>query len=228
MSKKRAILAAVVLALVLCIGGVLAYFSDSEKATNTFTVGKISIKLTEASWDENNAKKILPNQLIAKDPKLTNNGVNDAYVFMEVLIPTASIVIENQDGTSTGSATTQEMFTLINSSGAVGVNSEWEQVGTGSTAVTVDGKNYNKYIYSYSTSGTLTKLEAESSTVELFNKVRFANVQEGWGIEGKSYNVIVTGYAIQTENLNGSTTNPTPAQAWAVLSANAIHTGSGS
>ena len=64
MSKKRAILAAVVLALVLCIGGVLAYFSDSEKATNTFTVGNISIQLTEANWNASNATSILPNQLI--------------------------------------------------------------------------------------------------------------------------------------------------------------------
>jgi predicted ribosomally synthesized peptide with SipW-like signal peptide len=38
MNKKKVLIAAFVLALVLSIGGVLAYFSDSETKTNTFTV----------------------------------------------------------------------------------------------------------------------------------------------------------------------------------------------
>jgi hypothetical protein len=121
--------------------------------------------------------------------------------------------------------TTQEMFALIASNDAVGVNSGWELI-SGPTEVTESNQTYKKYVYAYATSSTaLTKLTAGSSTVELFNKVRFANVQENWGIESQSYNVIVTGYAIQTENLKGKT-NPTPTEAWNVLSANAIHTGS--
>lgn len=43
-------------AAVACLGiaGVSAYFTDSEKLTNTFTVGKIDIKPEEPSWDPEN------------------------------------------------------------------------------------------------------------------------------------------------------------------------------
>ena len=48
MKKKKTILAALVLALVVSIGGVIAYFSDTDSKTNTFTVGKVSIEVKNA------------------------------------------------------------------------------------------------------------------------------------------------------------------------------------
>lgn len=220
MNKKKALIAAFVLALVLSIGGVLAYFSDSDTKTNTFTVGNVSIQLTEPTWDSTGstaAQTVLPNQMIDKDPSINNNGHNAAYVFIKVSIPKTTVVIEAQDGSGSTSST-QELFSLINSSNTVGVNSGWELVSTDTT-----GANTNEYIYSYSSSGTMTSLAAGSSTTNpLFNKIQFANAQEGWGIESTSYNVVVTGYAIQTENLtaNSVTTNTA---VWNVLNANAIH-----
>ena len=222
MNKKKVIIAAIVLALVLSIGGVLAYFSDSATATNTFTVGKVKITLTEPTWTSTGAAKaahVLSNQLIEKDPTITNSGENDAYVFIKVTIPKETIVVEAQDGS--GSATTgteQPLFDLIDSAGAVGVNSGWELMTT--TQVT----GATEYIYSYSSSNTMTALAKNASTPALFTKIRFANVQENWGVENTTKTVEVTGYAIQTENLNGGTTTNTGV--WAILSANAIHTGS--
>lgn len=48
---KKKILAlslCVVMAAIAIVGGTLAYFTDTDKATNTFTVGNIDINLTES------------------------------------------------------------------------------------------------------------------------------------------------------------------------------------
>ena len=48
MNRKKIIAAAVVLALVVLIGSVLAYFTDIDTATNIFTLGdKIEIEIVE-------------------------------------------------------------------------------------------------------------------------------------------------------------------------------------
>ncbi len=220
MNKKKVLIAAFVLALVLSIGGVLAYFSDTETKTNTFTVGSVRIELNETAWDatgQTAAGSVLPNQMIDKDPTIKNTGNNAAYVFIKVSIPKATVTIEAQDG-SGSTSTTQELFTLINSSNTAGVNSGWELVSSDTT-----GANANEYIYSYSSGGTMTSLAKGATTTNpLFSKIQFVNAQEGWGIEGQNYNVVVTGYAIQTENLTaGNVTGNTAV--WNVLNANAVH-----
>ena len=52
--KKKILVLCVVLALAATtiIGGTLAYFTDTDNKTNTFTVGKVDITLTEPEWDE--------------------------------------------------------------------------------------------------------------------------------------------------------------------------------
>ena len=48
MSKKKSIAVAAILAVVLLIGGLLAYFTDRDTKTNVFTLGdNIEISLTE-------------------------------------------------------------------------------------------------------------------------------------------------------------------------------------
>lgn len=223
MNKKKVMLAAIVLALVLSIGGVLAYFSDSDEKTNTFTVGKISIQLTEPTWDstgKTKAESVLPNQLIDKDPKITNNGKNPAYVFIKVSIPNAEVTTETEAGEDGTQNTLQPLFKLMNNATppAEGVNEGWVLVSTKNG----DATNPTEYVYAY---GTETEMEAlavgASTTNPLFSKIKFANVQEGWNIEEHPYDVVVTGYAIQTENLNGGKVKPS--DVWDVLKANAIN-----
>lgn len=80
--------------------GTLAYLTDSEDVTNTFTMGKVSITLDEAKVDENgqedpsgartidgNAYKMIPGMTYFKDPTMTvENGSAEAYVRMLVKI----------------------------------------------------------------------------------------------------------------------------------------------
>ena len=51
MKKNRTIIAAVVLLLVFVVGGTIAYFTDNDTKTNTFTIGNVDITLTEPLWD---------------------------------------------------------------------------------------------------------------------------------------------------------------------------------
>ena len=48
-SKKQMVMAAAACAMmgVMAIGGTMAYLTDSETATNTFTIGQVKIDLEE-------------------------------------------------------------------------------------------------------------------------------------------------------------------------------------
>ena len=87
--KKKTLNIIAVTAIVgaLAAGGTMAYLTDHAETTNEFTVGKVDIDLTEPNWRPDENKKIEPSQVITKDPQITNNGINDAFVYLEVSIP---------------------------------------------------------------------------------------------------------------------------------------------
>ncbi len=108
MKKKTILVAAIAVMLVaaLVVGGTLAYFTDTKTETNTFTTGKVSITLNEKNADGTpftQKQKLLPGSQtknnIAKRVTITNNtGSEEAYVWLEELIPAA---LDSTDG-STG------------------------------------------------------------------------------------------------------------------------------
>lgn len=84
-----------ILAIVLCVamlaiaivGGTMAYFTDNDAKTNTFTVGNVSIVLTEPKWDATGAAEaadVYPGEALAKDPTVTNDGKNPCFVRVSV------------------------------------------------------------------------------------------------------------------------------------------------
>lgn len=187
----------------LAVGSVSAYFTDGDTVTNTFTVGKISLDLTEPDWNPDNAKDITPNQTIKKNPQITNDGVNSEFVFMEVIVPYDNLVTANDNGTLNAAADT-ELYSYI-------VNSGWYQMSR-----TQNTKNKTvTYLYVYGTEAACTELTAGSTTPAVFNTVKFANVVEDQALEGKTLEIIVNAYGIQTSDINGGKTAPT--DVWAVL-----------
>lgn len=208
----------------------MAYFSDADTATNTFTVGKVSIDLQEPSWNPDDTtstfKDILPNQDIAKDPKIQNDGINDAYVFIEVKVPYKALVTASDSGEKQTSANTQ-LFTWT-------VNKGWVEVAKDVT----DAQNSGVYTYVYAYVGTdasgnnnteMLALKANEKTATVFDYVRFANVVEDQLLEATDLDIVVNAYAIQTTNINGTndaTVNgdnadgvTSPADVWSVLDA---------
>lgn len=89
MSKRKilALASAVCMVAILAIGGTLAYFTDKEEATNTFTVGNVDITLTEPNWKvsgSQDASEVYPGEPLAKDPTVTNSGANPCFVRIKV------------------------------------------------------------------------------------------------------------------------------------------------
>lgn len=87
--KKKIIALCLVIALAATavIGGTLAYFTDDEEATNTFTVGNVDITLTEPNWEgtgSQDAPEVYPGEPLAKDPTVTNSGANPCFVRIKV------------------------------------------------------------------------------------------------------------------------------------------------
>lgn len=88
MKKKIVTLCLVAALAVTAIGGTLAYFTDTEEATNTFTVGNVDIELKEDNWDEPDT--VIPGETYAKDPVVNNIGANAAWVRVDVTISDAA------------------------------------------------------------------------------------------------------------------------------------------
>lgn len=99
MSKRKILSLALTICMVaiLAVGGTLAYFMDTETATNTFTIGKVDITLVEKNADGTpftDKQKLLPGSKtennIAKVVTVENNtGSDDAYMWIEVWVPSA-------------------------------------------------------------------------------------------------------------------------------------------
>ncbi len=182
---------------VIAIGGSLAYLTDSEQTVNKFQVGKVDIELEEPNWNEEENQKIEPSQVIPKDPTVSNVGVNDAYVYVEVQIPMEDVITAAEDGTreADGEAVYQELFTFT-------ANEKW-------TLISKEEINGNMvYTYSYD-----EILAPGASTNPLFDSVTFANVVEGQIDEAK-FDVPVHAFAIQTAN-TGDGSGDIPAEALA-------------
>jgi predicted ribosomally synthesized peptide with SipW-like signal peptide len=150
MKKKILIVSLVVAVLaVAVIGGTLAWFTDTEGATNTFTVGDVEIALREPAWngidfgtewddltwDEVTnqelgvvkAHNFVPSRVIPKDPTVKVEGTNPCYIRVKVTIPDVSYDTADL-------AKLDSMFTTVNTSW---FDTDWAQ----------DGGNYIKYFY---------------------------------------------------------------------------------
>lgn len=220
MKQKKVRLLALTLAVVGCIstGVVSAYFTDGDSAVNTFTNGKISIELQEPHWDPDNAKNMTPKQEVAKDPKILNDGINDAYVFLRVTVPYANVTVAEDNGAKAPAKSDKELYNYEIDA------LNWMEVGTPQK----DTKNKTvTHVYAYAKNNAMTALAANATTSSLFEHVQFINVIEDEGLEETIQNVKVEALAIQTKNINdGKSTidgdnadgKTAPAEVWSVLS----------
>ena len=105
-TKHKALLLSMcaILLVVASVFGTLAYLTDKETVTNTFTVGSVGLKLDEAKVDKMGVKEgdtrwqptdgdleqeyhLLPGHTYAKDPTVTvDAGSEEAYIRMMVTV----------------------------------------------------------------------------------------------------------------------------------------------
>lgn len=103
MKKKiTAIFLCVALVAIAIVGASLAYFTDKDEATNTFTMGNVKIDLQE-TFDPDTAVLRPGSQTTNKIEKkvwIENTGTEDAYVWYEWYIPSALDSIDGSTGTN--------------------------------------------------------------------------------------------------------------------------------
>lgn len=81
-NKKNLSILAVFAMAVVALFGTVAYFSDSDKVENKFTVGSIDISIDEPNFED---KHMTPGKELDKDPAVTVNAESEAsYVFMAI------------------------------------------------------------------------------------------------------------------------------------------------
>lgn len=203
MNRKKTLAVAIVLALVLLIGGMLAYFTDTATKENKFKLGEMEIKISisEASWDNltdgdgkvgtpgttsngipDIAEDIIPGATIAKDPVINNNSTtNSACVFAEIVVPAL--------------AADKPIFTYNKNAGWVEVGEE--QYDATEKTIT--------HVYAYGTSSEMTELTAGSSTTTaIFSSVTFNTDLTATDLASidSAQQIDVNAYGIQYANLD--------------------------
>ena len=86
MNKKKilSLCLVVCLAATAIIGGTLAYFTDTDNATNVMTMGNVEIDLEE-TYEQNST--LVPGLDINKDVWVENDGTEEAYVRVHMAFP---------------------------------------------------------------------------------------------------------------------------------------------
>ena len=186
--NRKYLLAAIALMFVFAIGATIAYLTDTDTATNTFTLGNVDITLTEPNWVANDAQGIVPGAVVAKDPKITNVGSSSAFVFMKVVEPCYN---------------NKKLFTYT-------VDSAWTAFNGVGTCAANTGVSSAETIYVYGTANSLTPLTASSVTPAIFSNVTLDSTLTSADVTAigttTDLNIVVTGYGIQTENVGTTAT----------------------
>jgi len=189
MNRKKAIAVAIVLVLILIIGGLLAYFTDTDTAQNVFTIGdEIEISLSE-NWTPADGEGIHPGATVTKAPSIVNDSTTTpAYVFAEVVVPCYA---------TTGTTVNAPMFTFTPNAG-------WTRIDTNTVDTTTKTITY---VYAYGTDSAMTSLAANTTTsTAVFSSVTLEPTltPEQIATANSSLSVDVNAYGIQTDALSVS------------------------
>ena len=207
-SIKNTIMAGT-LVVAIAVSGALAYLTDTDEAVNTFTVGEVNIGLSEPNWDATEAENVWSGKTIEKDPQVTNEGENKAYIYLAVEIPKANVITADAAGNKLPQQETQ-LFTLNE------LSESWTEIDR----IVDEGAASNFYLFAYN-----EEVAPGASTEALFKSVTVANLIEGQIVDNPNtteneaaMNINVTAYAIQSQfDDDSESTKKTPAQAWALF-----------
>lgn len=176
MNKKViAVILAVVLVSVGAIGGTLAWLTDKQERTNTFTVGDINMELTHPNFDQAKAK-LVPGTSIPWAPTITIKADSeDSYVF---------VMVENN------------LKANSKTIGVPNISSDW-------TAVATQGnKTIYKYKQTIASANTDTQLTSVFTTIDISGDVTAADMEAMELIVTKTLSVTAYAHQVvgQTEN----------------------------
>ena len=190
MKKKITAIALVVcLVAVDVVGGSLAYFTDTDKAANVFTTGKVDIQLIEKFGDENpaTAEKLLPatgsaqagtlKNGITKEVTVKNIGTEDAFVRVHIAIP--SVLDNGNPAFDAG----QNALHFNYTADSIGEGKwDWSKT-TGDPyqgdwnyyETTIDNIKYNVYVVTYGTALKANEVTPEKAIHQVYLDSRTSN-----------------------------------------------------
>ena len=148
---KKVVALVVTLALVgaFALNATMAYLTgQTAPLTNVFTVGDINIDLDEPNWEDGNIGKIIPGEVITKDPTITvEKGSESCYLF---------VYLENTLAVAKAGGGWDYVTPNID-------NAQWESV-----ASSEDGNGVTKTLYQYiGSQATLKVVDVSAATADL-------------------------------------------------------------
>lgn len=215
-----------ILVLTIIVSGIGAYFTGTDRADDSYTIGKIEIALN-GSDDLNKVEDLVPWDEYSFVRNVENTGINDAFVFMSVTVPYDAANLHDADGNTIYEDEDIQLF-RYGTDGNAGVASQWKLVDAGKFAdldiqdmsatgiievsdthgaVDTDDMSVT-YVYGYvgdNADGSLKALAAGEITEDICDTMKFANVTD-WNMEEKEGIILTRAYGIQT--LNVLETNP--------------------
>ena len=208
LNKKRIfiILGALLVLVLALVFGRLAFFNSVDSATNTIIAGSVHILLREPDYPGNSdpaASNLVPLGEVPKNPMITNVGLNDAFVFLRVAVPTPTVRIADKTGAH-GQAYAQEIFYLKTndlSSDDLQTNfntADWVELTEFEEGIAAGQyvSNYRTYVFAYQKS-----IRPGEATSALFDKIQLRNIIE-LPASDSDYNINIEALAIQSDNLS--------------------------
>ena len=179
--------------LVAVTGAVVAFMTKTvESRANNFTFVTADVELNEPKWDPENPPIVTPGQTVTKDPTVTNTGETPLYVFLEVKIPCAEVQTVKTDKTLGA----KELTNLLSFT----PKTDWIKVSETDEVITEKDKKYSVEVYAY-LKELAPKGETGSMSTALFDSVTYADVIEGEPGDRLKFDMPITVYAIQSENI---------------------------
>lgn len=174
-TKSKALLLTLcaVLLVAASVLGTMAYLTSTAKVENTFTIGKVEIKLDEAKVNANgipeegaarvtaNSYKLMPGRTYTKDPTVTVlNGSEESYVRMKVTFNNATEIIAlctDPEFADDGPTGVENAYPLIRMVKFVEANAaKWDGIIPDNMVDTEDMLGNAKYFAYDKTADTLT------------------------------------------------------------------------
>lgn len=234
--KKKILSLCLVIALALtAIGGAtLAYFTDTDEASNTFAVGGVKIDLHESNKQsdvgededvdvDDDYQDWLADQVlmpgdsqtntVSKVVTVENTGKSNSYVRVHIAIPSVL-----DDGAETFDATSNLLHFNAYTDSHVSGKWNWGQkvitgrtsfVGTGDTwnfyTVTIDDISYNVYVVTYETALAPNAVtDSVMHQVYLYKDVTNADIDKANETLDGNWNILVFAEGCQTDGFSNA------------------------
>lgn len=172
-------------------GASLAWFTGRDVKENKLSIAQnLNIRVVEPAWDPENAKSIVPNQHIPKDPRIENlSDEFSGWMVVEIRVPTAMVSVFDEAEQKVLDPARTPLFSFM-------ADPQW--------TLLQQFEDGDEDVYRFGWPETIPAL---GQTPPIFEEVVVANLVEAQGQSGSKI-ITATGYGIQSEGL------PDIATAW--------------